>query len=82
MHGYRKTDVVVLLYCWRPPGIAAHTSKVKCMYEYLYLYERSAYVIWFITKSLVRQPKLDLIMLVWARAKVRRKFWDPHGCIP
>ena len=34
MHGYRKTDLVTLLHCWRPPGIAAHTSKVKCMYEY------------------------------------------------
>ena len=35
MHGYRKTDLVILVHCWRLPRIAADTSKVKCMYEYL-----------------------------------------------
>ena len=34
MHGYRKTDLVILVHCWRPPGIAAHTSIVQCMYKY------------------------------------------------
>ena len=34
MHGYRKTDLVILVHCWRLPGIAAHTSKVKCLYVY------------------------------------------------
>ena len=34
MHGYHKIDLIVLVRCWRTPGIADYTSKVKCMYKY------------------------------------------------